>query len=95
MCQSYRKDPRNGERSTRRRRQPVVVVPLGIVSWDAPARRTVMLVDPRRERLDDRGAVRDLHLVAFGDQGEVVAGLVDELRRDVSADVGASLVAEV
>ena len=68
---------------------------LGIVDRDAVARHTVMLVDLRRERLDDHGAVRDLHLVSFGDQGEVVADLVDDLRRELSADVGASLVAMV
>lgn len=63
--------------------------------WNDLARHTVMRVDLRRERLDDHGAVRDLHLVCFGDQGEVVADLVDDLRRELSADVGASLVAMV
>ncbi|WP_345356222.1 N-acetyltransferase [Actinoallomurus liliacearum] len=48
----------------------------------------------RSERPDDRPAVRDLHLRAFGDHGKVVAGLVDALRAAVAPDERLSLVAE-
>jgi putative acetyltransferase len=48
----------------------------------------------RIEQPGDQEAVRDLHLRAFGDQGKVVAGLVDELRTVVGPDQGLSLVAE-
>jgi putative acetyltransferase len=45
----------------------------------------------RPEEPADHPAVRELHRVAFGDHGEVVAGLVDDLRTD---DRAVSLVAE-
>ena len=51
-------------------------------------------MDLRAERPGDRNAVRELHLAAFGDQGRVVADLVDELRELVTTDNGLSLVAE-
>ena len=45
----------------------------------------------RPEDPGDRPAVRELHRAAFGDHGEVVAGLVEDLRTD---DRAVSLVAE-
>ena len=48
----------------------------------------------RPEQPEDRIAVRELHLRAFGDHGRLVADLVDELRTRVSAGRGTSLVAE-
>jgi putative acetyltransferase len=39
-------------------------------------------MDFRPEHPDDHLAVRDLHLAAFRDHGQVVAGLVEDLRRD-------------
>lgn len=48
----------------------------------------------RAERPADRAAVRDLLLGAFGDEGPVVADLVDSLRESVEAGAGVSLVAE-
>ncbi len=55
---------------------------------------TVSGVELRVERRADRRAVRDLHVAAFGERGEVVAALVNDLRRAVTADNGLSLVAE-
>jgi putative acetyltransferase len=49
----------------------------------------------REERPDDAGAVRHVHLRAFGDHGEVVADLVDTLRHGISSGGGFALVAEV
>ena len=51
-------------------------------------------VHHRPERPDDRLAVREVHLQAFGDHGRLVADLVDELRALVSAGHGTSLVAQ-
>lgn len=48
----------------------------------------------RTEGENDRDAVRQLHVRAFGDHGQVVAALVDDLREEVTADDGLSLVAE-
>ena len=48
----------------------------------------------RAERESDRDAVRAVHVAAFGDHGEVVANLVDDLRRLVAGGKGLSLVAE-
>ncbi len=48
----------------------------------------------RLEHPDDRQAVRNLHLAAFGDHGKVVAELVEGLRRSLTPDTGLSLVAE-
>jgi putative acetyltransferase len=48
----------------------------------------------REERPDDRDAVRDVHVRAFGPQGLVVADLVDTLRDLVAIGDGLSLVAE-
>jgi putative acetyltransferase len=45
----------------------------------------------RAEQESDRAGVRAVHLSAFGDQGRVVADLVDDLR--VADDAGISLVA--
>jgi putative acetyltransferase len=50
-------------------------------------------VDVQIEREHDRPAVRALHLVAFGDHGDLVARLVDDLRAAVAAGDGISLVA--
>ena len=50
-----------------------------------------MTVSLRPERPSDDADVRDLHRVAFGDHGEAVAALVDDLRTD---DRAFSLVAE-
>ena len=47
----------------------------------------------RLESADDQHAVRDLHIAAFGDDGPLVAGLVDDLRA-LAAQDGLSLVAE-
>ena len=51
-------------------------------------------MDLRLERSEDHGAVRGLHLGAFGDRGQVVADLVDGLRAAVTAVEGLSLIAE-
>ncbi|HXM59137.1 MAG TPA: GNAT family N-acetyltransferase, partial [Candidatus Dormibacteraeota bacterium] len=51
-------------------------------------------MEVRQERPDDRAAVRDVHVRAFGGQGVVVADLVDTLRGLVEAGDGLSLVAE-
>ncbi|RKS72126.1 putative acetyltransferase [Actinomadura pelletieri DSM 43383] len=48
----------------------------------------------REERLSDSDAVRDVHLRAFGDHGQVVADLVDTLRDTITPGNGLSLVAE-
>jgi putative acetyltransferase len=48
----------------------------------------------REERPDDRDAVRDAHLRAFGDHGVVVADLVDSLRPLVTGAGSLALVAE-
>jgi putative acetyltransferase len=42
----------------------------------------------------DRSAVRAVHLAAFGDHGQVVANLVDDLRDAIARGDGLSLVAE-
>jgi putative acetyltransferase len=51
-------------------------------------------VEVRAEATDDRDAVRAVHLAAFGDHGEVVTHLVDDLRDAVARGEGLSLVAE-
>jgi putative acetyltransferase len=48
----------------------------------------------RFERESDRAGIRALHLAAFGDHGNVVANLVDDLRSAVAEGEGLSLVAE-
>ncbi len=47
----------------------------------------------RAEATSDWSAVRDVHVAAFGDHGEVVANLVDDLRHAVARGEGLSLVA--
>jgi putative acetyltransferase len=51
-------------------------------------------VDVRAEAVGDRSAVRAVHLTAFGEHGQVVANLVDDLRDAVARGDGLSLVAE-
>jgi len=51
-------------------------------------------VELRPERRDDRDAVREVQREAFGDQGDVVARLVDALRDTVTSKLGQSIVAE-
>jgi putative acetyltransferase len=51
-------------------------------------------MDVREELPGDRESVRDIHLRAFGDQGLVVAHLVDALRETITPTDGLSLVAE-
>ena len=51
-------------------------------------------VEIREERPGDAGAVRQVHLRAFGDHGGVVADLVDTLRDDIRSGGGFALVAE-
>lgn len=51
-------------------------------------------MEVRGEREGDRDAVRAVHVAAFGDHGEVVANLVDDLRRLVASADGLSLVGE-
>ncbi|MPZ96372.1 MAG: GNAT family N-acetyltransferase [Propionibacteriales bacterium] len=51
-------------------------------------------MDLRDERFEEWTAVRALHQSAFGDHGQVVTRLVDDLREAVTADSGLSLVAE-
>jgi putative acetyltransferase len=51
-------------------------------------------VDVRAEAMSDWSAVRTVHLTAFGDHGQVVANLVDDLRDAVARGEGISLVAE-
>jgi putative acetyltransferase len=51
-------------------------------------------VDVRAEAMSDWPGVRAVHLAAFGDHGEVVANLVDDLRDAVGRGEGLSLVAE-
>lgn len=55
---------------------------------------TVPSMHLRLEQGGDKGGIRALHLAAFGDDGEVVARLVDGLRLAVTVDNGLSLVAE-
>lgn len=55
---------------------------------------TVAVVDLRPEHGEDRPAIRDLHLAAFGDHGPVVADLVDGLRDAMRAQDTFSAVAE-
>jgi putative acetyltransferase len=50
-------------------------------------------VDIAVEDSGDFKAVRDLHLAAFGDHGNVVVSLVEDLRRSITTDNGLSLVA--
>jgi putative acetyltransferase len=50
-------------------------------------------VDVRFEEEGDAAAVRAVHRAAFGDRGDVVADLVDDLREAVAAGEGISLVA--
>jgi putative acetyltransferase len=49
----------------------------------------------REERPGDRKAVRSVQLRAFGDEGSMVADLVDTLRDGIAAGGGLALVAEV
>jgi putative acetyltransferase len=54
-------------------------------------------MDLREERPGDREAVRDVERRAFGDQGAMIADLVDDLRQSLGPDTagsGLSLVAE-
>ena len=65
-----------------------------------PAGRTILAgtlvpVEVRAETPSDWALVRSIHLAAFGDHGEVVANLVDDLRDPVARGEGLSLVAEV
>ncbi len=48
----------------------------------------------REERPDDQQSVREIHVRAFGDEGLVVADLVDSLRETITPTDGLSLVAE-
>ncbi len=47
----------------------------------------------REERPQDVDAIRDVHLRAFGEQGLVVARVVDDLRLSLAVEPGLSLVA--
>ena len=51
-------------------------------------------MDLRIERRGDELAIRALHLSAFGDEGQMVADLVGDLRGMVTTQQGLSLVAE-
>jgi putative acetyltransferase len=51
-------------------------------------------VELRGEAQSDWFAVRELHLAAFGEDGETVAALVDDLRPSIRDGQGISLVAE-
>ncbi|HEY3765000.1 MAG TPA: N-acetyltransferase [Gaiellales bacterium] len=51
-------------------------------------------MEVRAEATIDRPAVRAVLLAAFGDDGEFVAALVDDLRDEVARGEGLSLVAE-
>ena len=67
---------------------------------ECPAGRAVLAgtlvpVEVRAETPSDWALVRSIHLAAFGDHGEVVANLVDDLRDPVARGEGLSLVAEV
>lgn len=53
-----------------------------------------MSVDVRYEKHADAAAVAEVQREAFGDQGDVVAALVDDLRALLYRDGGLSLVAE-
>ena len=55
---------------------------------------TLARVDVRAEAMSDWSAVRKVHLIAFGDHGQAVANLVDDLRDAVARGEGLSLVAE-
>jgi putative acetyltransferase len=52
-------------------------------------------MDLREEQPGDREAVRGVHRQAFGDEGVMVAELVDTLRGGIAAGEGLALVAEV
>jgi putative acetyltransferase len=60
----------------------------------ARSRTILVRVDVRAEAISDRAAVRRVHLEAFGDHGQVVANLVDDLRDALAGGEGLSLVAE-
>jgi putative acetyltransferase len=47
----------------------------------------------RAEKPDDYGAVAEIHRLAFGSHGDVVAALVDDLRTSIEREGGLSLVA--
>lgn len=47
----------------------------------------------REERAGDHAAVAEIHRLAFGDRGRVVATLVDDLRSSLDSEQGISLVA--
>ncbi len=59
---------------------------------DRPSK--VALVNVRFEQEPDRPAVRAVHRAAFGDHGDVVASLVDDLRAGFGEGEGIALVAE-
>lgn len=48
----------------------------------------------REARVDDVSVVAEIHRQAFGDHGDVVAALFDDLRRSLATEPGLSLVAE-
>jgi putative acetyltransferase len=48
----------------------------------------------REERPEDQVAVAAVHRQAFGEQGEVIVGLVDDLRASLANEPGLALVAE-
>jgi putative acetyltransferase len=53
--------------------------------------RFVVLI--REERASDHATVAEIHRLAFGDHGRVVATLVDDLRSSLDSEQGLSLVA--
>jgi putative acetyltransferase len=55
---------------------------------------SVAAVQVRPERPDDRDEVREVQRAAFGDHGDDVARLVDELRETITSELGLSIVAE-
>ena len=78
----------------------MLVQSIGRAAIEYPAGRTILAgtlvpVEVRAETPTDRALVRSIHLAAFGDHGEVVANLVDDLRDPVARGEGLSLVAEV
>lgn len=78
----------------RNRRPPSLGVPIAHTCAVPDPAGPAPAIVVRAERDEDHGAVRQVHIAAFGDHTPMVADLVDDLRRSLTADSGLSLVAE-
>ena len=75
--------------------QSIDLAAVGVPAGRIVVASTLVPVEVRAEKPSDWSCVRSIHLAAFGDHGEVVANLVDDLRDPVARGEGLSLVAEV